>query len=116
MKPVTQVFSVHLPLPHSQLKGASITALALHHVLQQAWVRGMTLTRLPGAVTSEGISALQFQAVQMACAKHETFLADGKTRAGFFLGDGALMIVSRGAVCLVCILWACHCPSATVRI
>jgi len=25
----------------------------------------------------------------MACAKHETFLADGKTRAGFFLGDGA---------------------------
>jgi len=36
-----------------------------------------------------GISALQFQAVQMACAKHETFLADGKTRAGFFLGDGA---------------------------
>ncbi len=24
----------------------------------------------------------------MACAKHETFLADSKTRAGFFLGDG----------------------------
>ncbi len=38
--------------------------------------------------TVAGISALQFQAVQMACAKHETFLADGKTRAGFFLGDG----------------------------
>ena len=39
-------------------------------------------------LSAEGISALQFQAVQMACAKHETFLADGKTRSGFFLGDG----------------------------
>ena len=33
------------------------------------------------------ISALQFQAVRLACQKHETFLPDG-SRAGFFLGDG----------------------------
>ena len=49
----------------------------------------------------EGISALQFQAVQMACAKHETFLADGKTRSGFFLGDGAphpVLLLARGRV------------------
>jgi hypothetical protein len=29
------------------------------------------------SLLAEGISALQFQAVQMACANHETFLADG---------------------------------------
>ena len=33
------------------------------------------------------ISALQFQAVRLACQKHETFLPNG-SRAGFFLGDG----------------------------
>lgn len=37
--------------------------------------------------TSGHISALQFQAVRLACQKHETFLPDG-SRAGFFLGDG----------------------------
>ena len=52
----------------------------------------LRLTLLWFAGPAEGISALQFQAVQMACAKHETFLADGKTRAGFFLGDGAHLL------------------------
>lgn len=33
------------------------------------------------------ISALQFQAVRLACARHEQKLPDG-SRAGFFLGDG----------------------------
>jgi hypothetical protein len=33
------------------------------------------------------ISALQFQAVRLACARHELRLPDG-ARAGFFLGDG----------------------------
>ena len=37
--------------------------------------------------TTGHISALQFQAVRLACQKHETFLPDG-SRAGFFLGDG----------------------------
>ncbi|KAG2496337.1 hypothetical protein HYH03_005567 [Edaphochlamys debaryana] len=43
---------------------------------------------LPMSVLSSGkISAAQFAAVRMACAKHETRLKDG-SRAGFFLGDG----------------------------
>lgn len=33
------------------------------------------------------ISALQFHAVRLACARHEQLLPDG-SRAGFFLGDG----------------------------
>ncbi|KAL0036320.1 hypothetical protein WJX77_002328 [Trebouxia sp. C0004] len=43
---------------------------------------------IQGKLQSFGhISALQFQAVRLACQKHETFLPDG-SRAGFFLGDG----------------------------
>lgn len=43
---------------------------------------------LPRSLCLAGrISALQFQAVRLACQKHETFLPDG-SRAGFFLGDG----------------------------
>lgn len=34
-----------------------------------------------------GISDVQVQAVQLACARHETFLPTGQ-RAGFYLGDG----------------------------
>jgi hypothetical protein len=33
------------------------------------------------------ISALQFHAVRLACARHDQKLPDG-SRAGFFLGDG----------------------------
>lgn len=40
-----------------------------------------------GCYVAGRISALQFQAVRLACQKHETFLPDG-SRAGFFLGDG----------------------------
>jgi len=36
---------------------------------------------------ADGISALQVEAVHLACARHETFLPDGQ-RAGFYLGDG----------------------------
>ena len=43
---------------------------------------------LPTSLCFAGrISALQFQAIRLACQKHETFLPDG-SRAGFFLGDG----------------------------
>lgn len=38
-------------------------------------------------VHADGISALQVQAVHLACARHETFLPNGQ-RAGFYLGDG----------------------------
>jgi hypothetical protein len=38
------------------------------------------------------ISALQFHAVRLACARHEQKLPDG-SRAGFFLGDGEAMAV-----------------------
>lgn len=37
------------------------------------------------------ISALQFHAVRLACARHEQLLPDG-SRAGFFLGDGELAL------------------------
>eukprot|EP00878_Enallax_costatus_P023440 GHUV01024933.1.p1 GENE.GHUV01024933.1~~GHUV01024933.1.p1 ORF type:complete len:410 (+),score=80.43 GHUV01024933.1:835-2064(+) len=44
--------------------------------------------KLPAHVLKSGaISALQFQAVRLACARHEQKLPDG-SRAGFFLGDG----------------------------
>ncbi|KAK9838396.1 hypothetical protein WJX84_000356, partial [Apatococcus fuscideae] len=42
---------------------------------------------LPAHVLFNGISALQVQFLQLACAKHLTFLPSGE-RAGFFLGDG----------------------------
>jgi hypothetical protein len=38
------------------------------------------------------ISALQFHAVRLACARHEQKLPDG-SRAGFFLGDGEALAV-----------------------
>lgn len=37
--------------------------------------------------SADGISALQVQFLQLACAKHQTYLPSGE-RAGFFLGDG----------------------------
>eukprot|EP00775_Hariotina_reticulata_P014309 gene14309-36_t len=44
--------------------------------------------KIPANVLQSGaISALQFHAVRLACARHEHKLPDG-TRAGFFLGDG----------------------------
>ncbi|GFR44081.1 hypothetical protein Agub_g5241, partial [Astrephomene gubernaculifera] len=45
-------------------------------------------TSFPAEIVTKGlISAAQFMAVRLACAKHETLLKDG-SRAGFFLGDG----------------------------
>lgn len=41
----------------------------------------------PPPLAAGAISALQFQAVRLACARHELRLPDG-ARAGFFLGDG----------------------------
>ena len=37
------------------------------------------------------ISAVQFQAVRLACARHEKRMEDG-SRGGFFLGDGRCLI------------------------
>ncbi|CAL8469508.1 g9049 [Coccomyxa elongata] len=42
---------------------------------------------LPKEILLNGISALQVQAVHLACARHETYLPTGQ-RAGFYLGDG----------------------------
>ena len=36
-----------------------------------------------------GISALQFEAVRLACERHSQTLPDG-SKAGFFLGDGEI--------------------------
>eukprot|EP00798_Chlamydomonas_sp_ICE-L_P014789 gene14789-20839_t len=44
------------------------------------------ICRLPAHVLKTGISALQFEAVRLACYKHKFFLQDG-SRCGFFLGD-----------------------------
>jgi hypothetical protein len=46
-------------------------------------------SRPPPTSTPPGgkLSAAQFKALQLACARHETRLPDG-SRAGFFLGDG----------------------------
>lgn len=49
-------------------------------------VPAMRLPALP-APAAGAISALQFQAVRLACARHELRLPGGE-RAGFFLGDG----------------------------
>ncbi len=40
-----------------------------------------------GTGNADGISALQYQSISLACAAHETWLPDN-TRTGFFLGDG----------------------------
>ena len=40
-------------------------------------------------VTSGALSRLQLEGVLYACTAHSGFLADGVTRCGFFLGDGA---------------------------
>lgn len=47
----------------------------------------MSINEMFNHVRADGISALQVQAVHLACARHETFLANGQ-RAGFYLGDG----------------------------
>ncbi|GAX80052.1 hypothetical protein CEUSTIGMA_g7491.t1 [Chlamydomonas eustigma] len=44
-------------------------------------------SRLPAHVLTNGISALQFESVRLACERHAQTLQDGST-AGFFLGDG----------------------------
>jgi hypothetical protein len=46
------------------------------------------------------ISALQFHAVRLACARHEQQLPDG-SRAGFFLGDGEAHAFYLLVVCLL---------------
>jgi hypothetical protein len=35
------------------------------------------------------LSSLQLESVVYAGQRHQCFLPDGKTRAGFFIGDGA---------------------------
>lgn len=75
--PATTVFPCHIyahaPVPNTRACAGCCLSLLLLLLL---------LLRAAGA-----ISALQFQAVRLACARHELRLPDG-SRAGFFLGDG----------------------------
>jgi len=60
----------------------------------------------PGHTHAGGISALQFEAVRLACERHSQTLPNG-SKAGFFLGDGeppvTTGILSRNPLSWMCI-------------
>ncbi|KAK9822510.1 hypothetical protein WJX81_008146 [Elliptochloris bilobata] len=66
------------PHPDACSEAASLAAVALPSVNYRMGI--------PRDVAVNGVSALQYQAALLACAKHETMLPSGE-RAGFYLGD-----------------------------